>query len=192
MPSFGYEEECGASVGVGGWKSCTNRNCSCNQCDNCNSSTGTYSYYQDDYPTNKISTFKIKTLNLEQIYSTEKALLFKVKEESLPKNVSEITLWIPKYCMYNTNSEIHREYTYKLKFKITSKPKVTHSVVENSESYRGLTAQKIFEKLSLTVKNIADIGFSKTQIYYTVKEVAITEQSFFNYIKEHHTKLLNT
>ena len=172
MPSFAYEEECIASAGVGGWK------CS-------------YYYDQDDYPTNKISTFKIKTLNLEQIYSTEKALLFKVKEESLPKNVSEITLWIPKYCMY-TNSEINREYTYKLKFKITSKPKVTHSVVENSESYRGLTAQKIFEKLSLTVKNITDIGFSKTQIYYTVKEVVITEQSFFNYIKKHHTKLLNT
>lgn len=186
MPSFGYEEECSASVGVGGWNSCSNRNCSCNECTSLSSSSS--SYVENNYTVSKPpSTINLNRLNLEQIHTTKKAILFKVNSEKLPnKNIIEVNIWIPKYCL-KSDYELYENSIDILKFKMIYKPEFTYFVADNPEQYRGMTAKKIYESLSETIKDITDIGFSKTQIYVTTQKTKTSEKYFFEYVKKYHS-----
>lgn len=128
--------------------------------------------------------YKLKDLGLVLKHQTAKAFLFEINSENLPSKYQEILIWIPAYCIKNFKY-INEDYVYKLVFKIKKHSKVTHNVLNNPEQYKGKTAKQIYNIVSRDIPNIVDLGFSKTQIYYTVQKTEVIEMSFLNYINKY-------
>jgi len=128
--------------------------------------------------------YKLKDLGLVLKHNTSKAFLFEVKDDSLPKKCQKALIWIPAYCLIDFKY-INEQYIYKLVFKITKTTKIIHNVLDNPEQYKGKTAKQIYNIVSKDIPNITDLGFSKSQIYYTVQKTETVEMSFLDYINKY-------
>lgn len=132
----------------------------------------------------KPKKYKLKDCGLILKHKTSKAFLFEVKDDSLPKKCQKALIWIPAYCLIDFKY-INEQYIYKLVFKITKTTKIIHNVLDNPEQYKGKTAKQIYNIVSKDIPNITDLGFSKSQIYYTVQKTETVEMSFLDYINKY-------
>lgn len=153
MPSFrsnNDDDECGASVGIGGWRSCTNPSCSCNSKHN---NDNNYIDNVEYKPVYEYIPKQIKTTTLKYytvVKMTEKAYLI---------NVNNFEFWVPKSTCSITSEGISiSNYVNGL-----DKAKI--------EDYKIKHHNSLVESLTNTFKECIDNGLSKEQLIKLLQQI---------------------